>query len=175
MTVAEQWNWNYISILKDNIHFYQLLSLQTWKEKKLPYHYRSRSSTVKAISDFLVTIYNFYPRHTVLTDQRLNTDFSNSRTECGKKSQLQVACSLSRNEREKNSETRANSLALISLWSYLKEEKRQSEIFTGNLVVSACGHNQEPSYNAKLSLFEIILSFIPSHLCNLERFCHSGW
>ena len=74
------------------------------ERKKLPYHYRSRSSTVKAISDFLVTIYKFYPRHTVLTDQRLNTDFNNSRIERGKKSQLPVACSLSRNEREKNSE-----------------------------------------------------------------------
>ena len=74
------------------------------ERKKLPYHYRSRSSTVKAISDFLVTIYKFYPRHTVLTDQRLNTDFNNSRIERGKKSHLQVACSLSRNEREKNSE-----------------------------------------------------------------------
>ena len=145
------------------------------ERKKLPYHYRSRSSTVKAISDFLVTIYKFYPRHTVPTDQRLNTDFNNTRIERGKISHLQVACSLSRNEREKNSETRANSLTLISLWSYLKEEKRQSEIFTGNLVVSASGHNQEASHNAQFSLFEIFLSFIPSHLCNLERFCHSGW
>ena len=65
-----------------------------------------RSSTVKAISDFLVTIYKFYPRHTAPTDQILNTDFNNSRIERGKKSHahLQVACSLSRNEREKNSE-----------------------------------------------------------------------
>lgn len=86
---------------------YSLLSATSSSEmkgKKLPYHYRSRSSTVKAISDFLVTIYKFYPRHTVPTDQRLNTDFNNSRIEPGKKSHLQVACSLSRNERENNSE-----------------------------------------------------------------------
>lgn len=54
------------------------------RKKKLPYHYRSRSSTVKAISDFLVTIYKFYPRHTVPSDQRLNTDFNNTRIERGK-------------------------------------------------------------------------------------------
>ena len=54
------------------------------ERKKLPYHYRSRSSTVKAISDFLVTIYKFYPRHTVPSDQRLNTDFNNTRIERGK-------------------------------------------------------------------------------------------
>ena len=145
------------------------------RKKKLPYHYRSRSSTVKAISDFLVTIYKFYPRHTVLTDQRLNIDFNNSRIEQGKNHTYRLLAHYQETKEKRIPKTRANSLALISLWSYLKGEKRQSEIFTGNLVVSACGHNQEPSHNAQFSLFETFLSFIPSHLRNLERFCHSGW
>ena len=157
---------------------YSLLSATFSSEvnaKKLRYYYRSRSSTIKAISDFLVTIYKFYPRHTVPTDQRLSTDFNNSRLNEEKNHTYRLLALYQGTKGKRIRKTRANSLALISLWSYLKGEKRQSEIFTGNLVVSACGHNQEASHNAQFSLFEIFLSFIPSHLRNLERFCHSGW
>ena len=127
MTVVEQWNWNYIPILKDNIHFYLLISLQKWKEKKLPYHYRSRSSTVKAINDFLVTINKFYPRHTVPTDQRLSTDFNNSRLNEEKNHTYRLLALYQGTKEKRIRKTRANSFALISLWSYLKGEKRQSE------------------------------------------------
>ena len=97
------------------------------KGKKLPYHYRSRSSTIKAISDFLVTIYKFYPRHTVPTDQRLSTDFNNSRLNEEKNHTYRLLALYQGTKGKRIRKTRANSLALISLWSYLKGEKRQSE------------------------------------------------
>ena len=153
MTVVEQWNWNYISILKDNIYFYQLLSFQKWKEKKLP----GTSSTVKAISDFLVTVYKFYPRRTVpaIKDWTLILIIQGLNEEKNHTYRLLAHCQGTKGKRIRK--TRANSLALISLWSFLKREKRHSELFTGNLVVSACGHNQEASHNAQFSLFEIFL------------------